>query len=49
MKQEKLKEKRVGKSYKIAPTIYEKAKKKAKKEKTTVANILEDYLYDYAE
>lgn len=49
MKAEKLKEPRINKSYKVAKTIYEKARKKAKKEKTTVANLLEDYLYDYAE
>lgn len=49
MKIEKLKEKRVFKGYKIALTIYLKAMKKAKKNKTTVANLLEDYLYDYAE
>lgn len=28
-------------------TIYEKAQKKAKKEKSTVANKVEDFLYDY--
>ena len=49
MKAEKLKEKRKVKTYKVPDTIYAKAKKKAKKEKTTVANLLEDYLYDYAE
>lgn len=40
-------EKRVVKSYKVKMSVYEKAKKKAKAEKTTVANRLEDFLYDY--
>jgi len=49
MKQENKKEKRVVKSYKVRLSVYEKAKKKATKNKTTVTNILEDFLYDYAE
>jgi hypothetical protein len=49
MKQKETKEKRVVKSYKVRPSIYEKAKKKATKNKTTVTNVLEDFLYDYAE
>lgn len=49
MKAEKLKEKRVVKSYKVPETIYKKVKSKARKLKTTVANVIEDYLYDYAE
>jgi hypothetical protein len=41
-------EKRVVKSYKVKPTVYAIAKMKAEKNKTTVANILENYLYDFA-
>jgi hypothetical protein len=41
-------EKRVVKSYKVKPTVYAVAKMKAEKNKTTVANILENYLYDFA-
>lgn len=48
MKAGKPEEKRVVKSYKVKPKVYDKAKKKAKKNNTTVANILEDYLYDYS-
>ena len=40
-------EKRVVKSYKVKPSIYSAAKMKAEKKKTTVANVLEDFLYDY--
>lgn len=43
----KEKEKRVGKSYKVKPSVYAKARKKAKAEKTTVANVVEELLYDY--
>ena len=49
MKEENKKEKRVVKSYKVRLSVYEKAKKKAAKNKTTVTNVLEDFLYDYAE
>ena len=49
MKQRSKKEKRELKSYKGRLSVYEKAKKKATKNKTTVTNILEDFLYDYAE
>lgn len=49
MKDKKIKEKRVVKSYKVPLSIYDKCDKKAKKKKTTVANLLEDYLYDFAE
>jgi hypothetical protein len=48
MKAEKLKEKRVVKTYKVPETIYKKVKIKVKKSKTTVANLIEDYLYDYS-
>lgn len=47
MKSDTKKEKRVVKSYKIPDRIYQKAKKKAVIHKTTVANVVEDFLYDY--
>lgn len=43
----KVKEKRSVKTYKVPQSVYRKAQDKAKKEKTTVANKLEDFLYDY--
>lgn len=49
MKAEKINEKRVVKSYKVKLSVYKKAMKKAAKNKTTVTNLLENYLYDYAE
>lgn len=49
MNREKNKGKRKVRTYKILDAPYRKAMKKAKKNKTTVANLLEDFLYDYAE
>lgn len=49
MKAEKKQEKRIIKSYKVPESVYRKAFKKARKNKTTLANLLEDYIYDYAE
>lgn len=40
-------EDRKSRSYKIFPSIYEKATAKAALNNTTVANIIEDFLYDY--
>lgn len=40
-------EKRAGKSYKVVPSVYEKAVKKAAKNNTNVANVLEKYLHKY--
>jgi len=39
--------KRAGKSYKVAPAIYEKAVKKASKNNTNVANVIEKFLHRY--
>jgi len=39
--------KRNVRTYKVPDDVYESAKKKAKKERTTVANKLESFLYDY--
>jgi hypothetical protein len=44
-----LNEKREFRGYKIPDTIYKKCMAKAGKNGTTVANLIEDYLYDYAE
>ena len=45
----KLDEKRIFKGYKIPLSIYNKCRVKAAKSGTTLANVIEDYLYDYAE
>lgn len=47
MKKEKKPEKRNVRTYKVVDSVYTKADKKAKKEKTTVANLLENHLYYY--
>jgi hypothetical protein len=47
MKKETKPEKRVVKSYKIKLSAYAKADKKAKSKSSTVANVIEDFLYDY--
>lgn len=44
-----LNEKREFRGYKIPDSIYKKCMTKAGKNGTTVANLIEDYLYDYAE
>lgn len=41
-------EKRKVKSYKVADSVYQKAKKKARKEKTTLANKIENFVTDYS-
>lgn len=40
-------EKRNVRTYKVTDAIYDKAKKKAKAQKTTVAAKVENLLYDY--
>lgn len=44
----KAKEKRNTHSYKIVDSAYNKVSRRAKKEKTTVANIVEDFLLNCA-
>jgi hypothetical protein len=39
---------RTPKSYKISQDIYNKASMRAKKERTTVANLVEEWLTDYS-
>jgi len=42
-------EKRASKSYKIRPSIYKKAVKKANGHNTTLANVVEDFITSYIE
>lgn len=44
----KAKEKRVLKGYKIKQSVYDKAMRRAKRDKRPLANLIENFVTDYA-